>query len=94
MLKKMVSLISLLLFIGIGLFSVYSFIFPFEAGQRLQGAWFGLILFVSPIGIVMSWFCRPVGKASKIRTVSIIGHLLLLLFLILYMTLGYVIWGV
>ncbi|MFB9753521.1 hypothetical protein ACFFNY_18295 [Paenibacillus hodogayensis] len=93
-LKQAIAAFSLLLFVLIGLFTVYSFVFPFEAGDWLQGGWFGLILLVSPFGILMALFGKRAGKSSGVRMAALTGHLALIVFVFLYMSLGYVLFGV
>jgi hypothetical protein len=91
--KKLVNL-SFAAFIMIAVVSVYSFAFPFEAGHPLQGLWFGLIITVTPFGVIAAWFGKQGREAAKLRGIAITGHLVLILFLFLYMTLGYVFFGV
>ncbi|MNO39860.1 hypothetical protein D3C76_299970 [compost metagenome] len=86
-------ILSLLLFLLTGVFTVYSFTFPFEAGHILQGAWFGLIIFLSPLGLVMAIAGRR-GSQSKLQMVAIGGNVALMLFLFLYMTFGVIVLGV
>ncbi|TNJ61589.1 hypothetical protein FE784_34075 [Paenibacillus hemerocallicola] len=88
--------LSLALFIVTSVTLVYSFLFPFEAGHPLQGSWFFLIMITSPIGLLLALTGLPKEpkKAPMVVVWASIGHGLLMLFLVLYMTLGYLIFGV
>jgi len=86
--------VSLTLFICITLFTLYSFMFPPEAGSHLQGLAYASILLLSPVGMLLALLSRTRGKLSRIGITAIAGHSVLILFLFLYMTLGYLILGV
>ncbi|GGF78875.1 hypothetical protein GCM10010912_24910 [Paenibacillus albidus] len=91
--KKAMALIALALFAITALMTIYSFVFPFEAGQRLQGLWFGMIVVLCPVGLVLG--VGSIGNPQpKFSTAAIIGHIVLAVFLVLYMTLGYLVFGV
>ncbi|MGG4345886.1 hypothetical protein [Paenibacillus lautus] len=86
--------VSLTLFVCITLITLYSFMFPPEAGSPLQGLSYASILLLSPVGILLALVSKHRGELSRIRITAIVGHSMLLLFLFLYMTLGYLILGV
>ncbi|MDH6669724.1 hypothetical protein M2277_000368 [Paenibacillus sp. LBL] len=92
--RRYVSHLSLVLFVCITLFTLYSFLFPFVAGSPFQGLWFAAILLLSPVGILLALVSKYRGSLSRIGITAIVGHSMLLLFLVLYMTLGYLILGV
>ncbi|OKP89883.1 hypothetical protein [Paenibacillus sp. P32E] len=82
-----------LLFMLTGLFTVYSFVFPFEAGEKLQGVWVVMIVFLSPLGLVLA-ITNKGNTQPKLKKVAIGGNVALMLFLFLYMTLGVIVLGV
>ncbi|MEF7439980.1 hypothetical protein V4V36_04240 [Paenibacillus lautus] len=86
--------VSLTLFICITLFTLYSFMFPPEAGSPLQGLSYASILLLSPVGILLALISMTRGELSRTGITAVVGHSVLLLFLFLYMTLGYLILGV
>lgn len=102
MIKKISAYLSFLLLIGTGLLTMYSFVFPFEAGHPTQGLWFASILLGGPVG----FFVGIAGLGARfpmegrwrhgktIAWTAVIGNGGMLLFLFLYMTFGYVLWGV
>lgn len=94
MLKSIAGVASLVLFLGTLLFTMYSFVFPFAAGDRLQGGWFVMIFTGSPAGIGFSLWSLYGRPKSAVKVTALLGHIALLLFLILYMTVGYLILGV
>lgn len=92
--RGFLSHVSLTLFVCITLFTLYSFMFPPEAGSPLQGLSYASILLLSPVGILLAIISRDRGKLTIIHITAMVGHSMLLLFLFLYMTLGYLIFGV
>lgn len=86
--------LSLYLFVCITLFTLYSFLFPFAAGSPFQGLWYASILLLSPVGILLALVSKYRGNLSRVGITALVGHAVLLLFLVLYMTLGYLIFGV
>lgn len=86
--------VSLTLFICITLFTLYSFMFPPEADSPLQGLSYASILLLSPVGILLALISMTRGELSRTGITAVVGHSVLLLFLFLYMTLGYLILGV
>lgn len=91
--KNLGAILPFLLFVLTGLFTVYSFVFPFEAGDKLQGVWFGMIIFLCPLGLLMAITNRD-NTQPKLKKVAIGGNVALMLFLFLYMTLGVIVLGV
>ncbi|OIB02452.1 hypothetical protein AK95_30225 [Paenibacillus sp. LC231] len=92
--KWYLSHLSLNLFVCVTLFTLYSFMFPPEAGSPFQRLWFAAILLLSPVGILLALVSRNRDKLTRIHITAIVGHSVMLLFLFLYMTLGYLILGV
>jgi hypothetical protein len=96
MVRSVLAYVSFAFFIVTSVTLVYSFLFPFEAGHPLQGSWFFLIMATSPIclPLALTGFPKEPKKAPKVVIWASIGHGLLMLVLVLYMTSGYFIFGV
>ncbi|MBW5448846.1 hypothetical protein GE107_22655 [Cohnella sp. CFH 77786] len=91
--KTIATIFSVIMLLATAGFTVYSFTFPFKAGHPLQGVWFALIFIGSSLGILISLLRRH-GTFRRWALISAVGPAFLLLFMVLYITLGYVLLGV
>ncbi|GGD56907.1 hypothetical protein [Paenibacillus nasutitermitis] len=92
MIKRILSILSLALFILASFAILYSIVFPFKAGDPLQGIGYILVIVTSPVGLLAA--ASALSRRNKIALMAFIGHSTLLLLLFLYMTVGYLIFGV
>jgi len=89
---RILSIFSLLLFAVTLIAVAYSIVFPFKAGHPLQGMGSILVVITSPIGLIAA--APALFRTSRLARTAFIGHSALLLLFFLYMTVGYLLFGV